>query len=623
MLEVPTPPYDASDYGSYPQAEEWLRQSEQLHRSLVEAARDVIFTVSADGIAARRKDGSEFPVAISLSPVETEEGLVVIAIISDITERVRAERELQRAKEAAEEANRAKSAFLANTSHEIRTPMNTILGMADLLWDTSLTAEQREYVRLCQRAGDALISLINDIIDLSKVETGHIDLENTDFNLGEPIERTIEPLAVRAHQKGLEITRHIARDVPLNLMGDPDRLRQVLVNLLDNAIRFTERGEVVLNVEVGVNESMSQWSHESMNPLPHEPIDPLTRSEVCLHFAVSDTGIGIPPEKQGLVFESFTQANSSITRQFGGTGLGLAITRRLVELMGGRIGVESRVGQGSTFCFTVRLGIQKEAQQRGLLDAADALKTLPTQKPTISDVQRPLRILLVEDSEDNCLLIQSYLKSVLCAIDIAENGAIGVEKYKSGEYDLVLMDVQMPVMDGYTATKAIRQWESEKGARATPIIALTAYALKEEIQKSLEVGCTAHLAKPIKKATLIETISHYGTVCDAINKDGERRRDERMVIRADITFKHLIPGYLERRRQDVASLQVALDQGDYETIIMLAHNMRGSGSGFGFDTISELGALLEKSANQKNPKEVQEWMEELSDYLERVEVVYE
>ena len=488
----------------------------------------------------------------------------------------------------AETASQTKSDFLASMSHEIRTPMNAIIGIADLLAKTALSPDQDKYVQIFRRAGDNLLNLVNDILDLSKVEASQLELERTGFSLNDLLEKVKEMVSVRAHEKGLALVCEVAPEVPGDLIGDPTRLRQVLLNLLGNAIKFTETGEVALRVTPDENSS----------------------APGVLRFTISDSGIGIPGEKLGAVFERFTQADSSTTRRYGGSGLGLTISKRLVELMGGCIKVESSVGKGSVFSFTVPLEIWAGATRSAAVPAGTGPEpALPA-----------LHILLVEDSSDNRTITRAFLKDTPYRVEIAENGAIGYEKFTAGHYDLVLMDRQMPVMDGLTATRAIREWEQANHRPPTPIIALTASALKGDQEKFVAAGCTAYLTKPIKQEVLLQAIKAH-SVGTPRSSQADSSRSDTILVRVNPRFADLIPAFLQNRRQDVIAMLSALDRRDFKTVESLGHGMKGAGGSWGFQAITDIGAALEQAGESADTAASHKWVGELSTYLDCVEIV--
>ncbi|MHB1793556.1 MAG: PAS domain-containing hybrid sensor histidine kinase/response regulator [Acidobacteriaceae bacterium] len=457
-----------TDFDFYPK--KWAAKFYEDEQAVLKSGKPVLNLVEV----VRQNDGSDRWTSTSKVPFLKDGKLVgTIGIGRDVSALKQTEAGLERATHAAEAANRAKSVFLANMSHEIRTPMNGVIGMTDLALDTDMTAEQREYLETVKVSADSLLNVINDILDFSKIEVGKIDLEAIDFNLRECMESALKTVALRADEGGLELLLDVASDVPETVRGDSARLRQILLNLLGNAIKFTHEGEVTLKVEV-VSASVEGQT---------------------LHFTVSDTGIGIAPEKKDLIFAPFTQADASTTRQYGGTGLGLAISARLVTMMGGRIWVDSQVGQGSQFHFTATFGV---AESRPVVPSASA----------VLHNLAGIRVLVVDDNRTNRRILKETLVRWEMRPTCVDSGMSALSElfaaHDAGDpYALILTDMHMPQMDGFDLIRRVRAMPEMS---TLAIMMLTSAGYRDDKERCRDLNLSVHLVKPVRQSELRDAI---------------------------------------------------------------------------------------------------------------------
>ena len=567
----------------------------------------------------RHRDGGTVWVRCRGLAVRNERGEAIrlLGCHTDVTALKRAEEdlrkqaaELREARDAAERANRAKGIFLANVSHEIRTPLNGVIGMAELLGETDLTPAQHDQLDAVRESAEALLDIINDILDFSKIEAGKLVLEPRAFRLRERLDALVKSFAPRLHGRDVTLSCEVEDDVPDALVGDGRLLRQVLANLLSNAVKFTQRGEIALRVQMD------------------EPVG----AGVVLRFEVSDTGIGIPPDKQQVIFDEFVQADASTTRRYGGTGLGLAIASRLVQALGGDIGLRSEPGAGSTFHCTARL----ELAAPGAVEAPAARRELAA--------VRPLRVLLVEDSVANQRVAVGFLDREGHAARVEADGAAAVAACAAERFDVVLMDLQMPEMDGYAAVAAIRRREQEEGAAATPIIALTARASRSDEAACLAAGFNGYLIKPYRQRELHEAISAAvepgppdaaparpagdgepagpATETGAAGPPSNARLDWASALEAVGGDRELlakvIGGFLGQHPALVAELRTALAAGDLPVARRVAHTIGGSLRSFDGARVVVLAAALEDRCREGAPAPVAAAWGELEPELEAV-----
>lgn len=523
-------------------------------------------------LRGRRWDGEAFPLDMSVNRAEIDGVQVLVVVLRDVTERNRTQEDLRRARDAAEAASRVKSDFLAMMSHEIRTPMNGILGMVQLLSDTGLNPVQLDYAETIHGSANALLAVLNDILDFSKLETGHFNLEDSAFDPARVVSQVVQLMDLRAREKQLKLSLNLAPGLPPVVMGDPGRLRQVLLNLLSNALKFTERGAITVSLTV----------------------EAASAGQIGLRFAVSDTGIGIPREAQPRLFQKFEQVDGTISRRFGGTGLGLAISRRIIDLMGGEIGLDSEEGKGSTFWFAVNFPLRADGAMKPPLPPGELVAERPSLAPP------RLRVLLVEDDSVSRKVACTFLDRLGHTAVVAEDG-LGAVARVSAEgaqaFDVILLDLQLPDMDGFSCVTALRALDEDAGA--IPVIALTASASAEDVTRTQQHGFLGLLPKPLIESDLKAMLRKVAEARASAGAPGVLNEATLAALEGALGsegMRHLIAMFITDARALAQSIVQAVASGEVSRIDGLTRELHETAAQFGLDGVRAearaLGAAL-------------------------------
>lgn len=596
-----------------------------------ENAREIMETLRLEGVwtgelVAKRKDSSMFIAQIAANVV-TNEGdrpITIMASFIDVSERKQAEEAMQNARDAAEAANRSKSEFLANISHEIRTPMNGIIGITELVLDSELSKQQTDYLTMVKKSSDDLLKIVNKVLDFSKIEAGKFDLEEIEFNLSDVVENTISMYRNQAELKALKLTYNIQPDVNTELKGDPVGFRQIIENVLDNAVKFTNEGRITLSI---YQDRMlpKHLDKIQLNRPGHSELN--SEDTVYLHMTISDTGIGIPEDKQQMIFDSFSQADGSSTRQYGGTGLGLAISKKIALMMGGDIWVESTVGKGSSFHIVVCFQSQNTAQVDAKSIADRAMAQNEREKSS-----GELSILLAEDDIVNQKVAVGLLEQSGHQITVVDNGKSVLSKLLTDKFDLILMDISMPQMSGIEATENIRNAETD--FKDIPIIAMTAHAMKGDRERCLSCGMNDYITKPINKNDLMDILERFSNAnsTDHIVHDTKASYlsvtqsspvlDKKQAIKRlgndEELYQRICKAFLTNTSTIVEKIKNAIESGDFVTAERHAHSLKSAAANIGAESMREFACDIEMKLRNNNRDNLSTSLHELENSYEAV-----